>query len=133
MKVMKLYFFCVMATMLSQGLCAQSVHEDPAVTGIMDRFIEYNHTHEETRGWRIQILSTTDRRTMESMEGKFNRLYPRYKLIFEHQNPFYNLKTGAFLSQQDARPMLKKLQADFPGAFLVTDKFEIAEVLDYLD
>jgi hypothetical protein len=112
---------------------AQSITEDPAVSRMMEKFIEYNRANTLVRGWRIQILSTTDRRMMESMQSKFRNRYPEYTLHFEHQNPYYHLKTGAFLTQQDARPMLKKMQHEFPGAFIVTDEFEIAEVLEYLE
>jgi hypothetical protein len=116
---------------LGNGLRAQVITEEPLVTELMDRFVAYNRANTEVRGWRIQVLSTTDRRMMESTQSTFKRKYPEYKLIFEHQNPFYSLKTGAFLTQQDARPMLRKLQREFKGSFVVTDKFEIAEVLDY--
>ena len=112
---------------------AQSVAEDPAVSNMMANFIQYNKENSEIRGWRIQILSTTDRRMMESTQSKFRNKYPEYVLLFEHQNPYYHLKTGAFVSQPEARPMLKRLQHDFPGAFLVTDNFEISEVLNYLE
>lgn len=123
-------------TVLSLCLCcqlavAQSVTEDPEVSRMMENFIQYNKANTKVRGWRIQILSTTDRRVMEDTQGRFRRLYPEYQILFVHQNPYYHLRTGAFLTQQDARPMLKKLQKDFPGAFMVSDEFEIVEVLNY--
>lgn len=115
----------------SDGSRAQTVMEEPSIRELMARFEEYNRANTEVRGWRIQVLSTTDRRMMESTQYKFKRRYPEFELIFEHRDPFYNLKTGAFLSQQDTRPMLRKIQRDFPGAFVMTDKFEISEVLEY--
>jgi len=96
--------------MCGVSVSAQSVTEDPAVSRMMENFIEYNRANTLVRGWRIQILSTTDRRMMESTQSKFKNRYPDYTLRFEHQNPYYHLKTGAFISQQDARPMLKKMQ-----------------------
>ena len=115
----------------SGSLAAQHITEEPMITELMTRFEMYNRANTEVRGWRIQVLSTTDRRMMESTQSEFRRKYPQYELTFEHRDPFYNLRTGAFLSQQDTRPMLRKLQRDFPGAFAVTDRFEIAEVLKY--
>jgi len=117
--------------MTFNGLKAQTIVEEPAIRELMARFEAYNRANTEVRGWRIQVLSTTDRRMMESTQTQFKRKYPEYELIFEHHDPFYNLKTGAFLSQQDTRPMLRKIQRDFPRAFVVTDKFEISEVLEY--
>ena len=113
------------------GMDAQVIREEPAISELVDRYVAYNLEHTEIRGWRIQILSTTERRIMESTESKFKLTFPEYRVLFEHQDPYYHLKTGAFLTQQDARSMLRKIQESFPGAFLVTDKFEVAEVLDY--
>ncbi|HLF65067.1 MAG TPA: SPOR domain-containing protein [Saprospiraceae bacterium] len=112
---------------------AQSIFEEPAVTRMMASFIEYNRANTQVRGWRIQIISTTDRRVMEDVQSRFKRRYPEFELLFVHQNPYYHLKTGAFLSQQDARPLLKKLQRDFPAAFMVSDEIQITEVLTYLN
>lgn len=127
--------FMVTVFVITSFVCvhAQSIVEDPAITRVMMSFVEYNTTHTEVRGWRIQIMSTTDRRIMEETQSRFKRRYPEYELMFQHQNPYYHLKTGAFLTQPDARPFLKKLQHDFPGAFLVSDEFEISEVLNYLE
>lgn len=130
---MKSFCFYIFLSALSTQLQAQTLVEDPAITRMMNSFVEYNRANTEVRGWRIQIMSTTDRRVMEDTQAKFKRIYPEYELLFEHQNPYYHLKTGAFLTQQDARPLLKKLQRMFPGAFVVTDEFEISEVLNYLE
>jgi hypothetical protein len=129
MKIILISLFVVMTFRLG----AQSITEEQAITHMMQSFVEYNKANTHVRGWRIQILSTTDRRVMESTQAKFKRLYPEYELQFVHQNPYYHLRTGAFLTQQDARPMLRKMQRNFAGAFIVTDEFEIHEVLSYLD
>jgi hypothetical protein len=112
---------------------AQTLVEDPEITTLMESFTAWSMANTQVRGWRIQILSTTDRRVMEETQSRFQRTYPEYKLIFTHQNPYYHLRTGAFLSQMDSRPLLKKLQRHFPGAFVVADEIEVAETLDYLE
>lgn len=128
---MKTYLILAVLLCCTYRSDAQLITEDPAITALMDRFVEFNFSNPVVRGWRIQILSTTDRRIMESTQSRFKTVYPEYKLQFEHQIPYYHLKTGAFLTQQDARQMLKKLQDNFSGAFIVTDQFEISEVLEF--
>jgi hypothetical protein len=123
----------VVCCIAGSALHGQSVNEDPAITRMMESFVQSNKAQSKIRGWRIQITSTTDRRVMEDTQSRFRRIYPEYELLFVHQNPYYHLRTGAFVMQQDARPMLKKLQKDFPGAFIVSDEFEIIEVLNYLE
>jgi SPOR domain len=129
---MKLFINIFFVFLCCCSLSAQSITEDPAITQLMQSYVSYNQANSTVRGWRIQIMSTTDRRVMEETQSKFKRLYPEYELLFEHQNPYYHLKTGAFLSQLDTRPMLKTMQRQFPGAFVVADEFEMAEVLNYL-
>lgn len=119
------------AILLTCSLSAQQVTEEPAVTRMMENFIAFNKEHQTVRGWRVQILVTTDRRQMEQVRSRFKRLYPGYELHFTHENPYYHLKTGAFLTQQSARPVLQELRKDFPGAFLVAGEIELKEVLLY--
>lgn len=118
----------VFGAALSHG---QSLQEDPGITRMMSEFIAYNKSHQEIRGWRVQILVTTDRRQMENARANFRARYPDYELIFTHENPFYHLKTGAFMTQGHARPFLRTLQRHFPSAFIVADEIELSEVLTY--
>lgn len=109
----------------------QTLQEDPGIARMMSEFVAYNKGHQEIRGWRVQILVTTDRRLMENARAKFRARYPDYELLFTHENPFYHLKTGAFLTQSRARPFLRTLQRHFPSAFIVADEIELSEVLIY--
>lgn len=127
---MRLTILCI-ATFLTYSLSAQQITEEPAVTRMMENFVAFNKAHQTVRGWRVQILVTTDRRQMERVRSRFERLYPGYELHFTHENPYYHLKTGAFLTQHSARPILQGLRRDFPGAFLVAGEITLKEVLLY--
>lgn len=107
----------------------QSIVEDPSITRMMEDFVRFNRAHQTIRGWRVQVLVTTDRRQMESAKARFERLYPENKLMFSHENPFYHLKTGAFQSRERARPFLRSIRKVFPSAFLVSDDIELTEIL----
>jgi hypothetical protein len=110
---------------------AQQITEEPAITTMMENYINYNQANKHMRGWRIQILVTTDRRQMENARSRFEYKYPDYPIKFSHSNPFYHLQTGAFITRQEARPLLKIIQRDFQSAFLVTDDFEVTELMEY--
>ncbi len=122
-----IFVFCL----LSSGVSAQNIQEPPSIIQMMSSFVQYNNSHQQVRGWRVQVLVTTDRRQMERARSKFKRVYPDYELLFSHENPFYHLKTGAFQSRDKARPFLRKLQKDFPSAFIVADEVEVSEILTY--
>jgi hypothetical protein len=105
--------------------------EDPHITSLMERWTEYNKDHQEVRGWRIQILASIDRRQMESARRTFENRYPDYPVIFVHNEPYFHLKVGAFLTMQKAQALLKKLQEDYPQAIPVTDLLKVEELLLY--
>ena len=125
------YCLLCFALFLGHGTCAQAIEEDAGVSTMMRQYVAYNQGHQEVRGWRIQILVTTDRRLMDRTKSTFERNYPDYDLDFTHENPFYHLKTGAFVTQQSARPFLSKMREEFSGAFIVSDQITLSEVLKY--
>ena len=105
--------------------------ESPEITSLMQRWKAYNLEHQELSGYRIQILATVDRRQMESVRHKFENLYPEYPIHTTHNDPYFQLKTGAFLTMQKAQAFLKMMQKEYPAAIPVTDEIEMDELLLY--
>ena len=110
---------------------AQTIVEEPLISSMMQSYVDYNRNNTEMRGWRIQLVATTNKRQMESAKRKFDSTYPEYELIYNHEPPFFHLKTGAFLKKQNALPFLIKMKKSYPGAFLVADELEVHELLRY--
>ena len=65
-----------------------SVSEEPAITSLMQKYVETNRQETIVRAWRIQILTTNDRRTMETGIKKFELLYPEVNYTWEHNPPY---------------------------------------------
>jgi hypothetical protein len=105
--------------------------ESPGITSLMSKWKTYNLEHQEITGYRIQILATVDRRQMESLQRRFENLYPDYPLHVHHNEPYYHLKVGAFQTMQKAQAFMKKLQSDYPSALPVTDQLKVEELLLY--
>ena len=105
--------------------------EQPQVTNLMDRWTAYNLEKTEVGGWRIQLLATIDRRQMEKEKRSFEYKYPDYPTHMVNNQPYFHLKTGAFLTSQKAQAFLKKLQRDYPGAIIVEDMIKTEELLLY--
>lgn len=106
--------------------------EEPQIAALMDRWKAYNLEHkEDIPGWRIQILATVDRRQLETVRRRFERLYPDFPVLFVHNEPFYHLKVGAFLTTLKAQAFQKKMQQEYPQAILVTDRLKVEELLLY--
>jgi hypothetical protein len=105
--------------------------EDPQITSLMNRWKTYNLEHQEIRGYRIQIMASVDRRQIESARRTFENRYPEYPIVFIHNEPYFHLKVGAFMTMQKAQAFLKKMQHDYPQAIPVTDNLKVEELLLY--
>ena len=118
-----------MSTSISYS--SAQIVEEPQITSLMNRWKAYNMEHQEISGFRIQIMASVDRRQMESLKRNFENKYPEYAVVFIHNEPFYHLKVGAFLTMQKTQAFLKKMQHDYPQAIPVTDILKVEELLLY--
>jgi len=107
------------------------IMEPAPVSDLMEQWKNYNLDHHEVRGWRIQLLATVDRRQVETAQRTFENRYPEYPTHVASNQPYFHLKTGAFLTTQKAQAFLKKLQHDYPAAIIVEDEIKSEELLLY--
>lgn len=105
--------------------------EAPEVTSMMDRFIQKNKENTKVKAWQIQIISTDDRRKMESVKAAFQRKYPNLKTSWKHISPFYQLRAGAFKTKTELMPILLQIRDNFPLAVPVLDDIEKSKLLNY--
>ncbi len=106
--------------------------EQATVTDLMERWKLYNvGNNKEVRGFRVQILATTDRRQMETVQREYERRYPDYPVHFAHNEPYWYLKTGAFLTSQKAQAFMKKMAKEYPASLIVMDMIKGEELLLY--
>lgn len=107
------------------------ITEQTHITDLMDRWRIYNMGNKEVRGFRVQILATTDRRHMETVQRAFERKYPDYPVHFAHNEPYWYLKTGAFLTNQKAQAFMKQMSKEYPSSLIVSDLIKGEEFLLY--
>ena len=98
-----------------------NVNEDYPVKLIFQQYVALNKTTASVKGWRIQLIATTDRRKVEEAKENFMTLYPGVNVDWQHDKPYYKLRAGAFLHKLDALRALQKLKLDFPGAYPAND------------
>ncbi len=112
-----IFFFSIQMS-LAQSV---QVNEDYGITRMLER---HSHTHKsktEVSGWRVQILSTTDRMRMEQAKEDFLNNYPAERVEWEHAKPYYRLRVGAFPTKLEAIKLLYELKKDYPSAYPAMD------------
>lgn len=127
---MKKFYLALVLVVLSSYVYAQvTIVEETAVTDLMEQYRRKNITQKTVRGWRIQILTTNDRREMEQGIEKFEMLYPTIKYKWEHNPPYYQVRIGAYELREDLEAALLELKADFPAALPVQAEMEKKELI----
>ncbi len=106
------------------------VNKDARIELLIKKQIQINEetTRDRRRagpGFRIQVISTTDRTKAIAAKTKIYQVYPELKPYFLYQSPYYRLKVGNFKTRTEAEEYLPTLSREFPGtAFIVKDTIE---------
>ena len=118
-----LYLFTVATT------SAQQVKEDPGVKRTRDYYQSYYSQKQTLKGYRIQIVTTTDRRQMEKAINTFRTIHPNIFYEWSHHEPYYKVIVGAYLHKRKAKEALYQFRKDFKGSILVFSDIKKEELI----
>lgn len=78
-----------------------------------------------TKGFRIQVLNTTDRNQALATKSKLLTLYPDQKTYLMYQAPYFKIRIGNFVEKAEADDLKKELARMFPtGVFVIPSDIE---------
>ena len=98
------------------------VNEAPGIGGLVSTWVKSNRTNAHIEGWRVQILSTTDRQQADLAKIKAQGEFPGLYADWVHEKPYYKMRLGACRSKLDAMALLATLRDYYPGAYVTQDK-----------
>ncbi len=99
-----------------------TVKADPRIEKILNRRVEFFNLDSSQQGYRLQIMSITDRKeAMLEMEN-FQLKYPQIPIYLKYDSPNFKLRIGDFSNKIEAHYWFMKLQEDYPHLFVVPDK-----------
>ena len=116
---------CILLALLAgtgRQLCAQEIqiNEDPRVTQLLRNWTNANRANPKVEGWRVQIMSTTDRQQVEESRNRFRLQHPDVPAEWTHEKPYYKLRVGAFRNKLEALAFIAVL-TDYAGAYPARD------------
>lgn len=92
---------------------------------LQDKKIDYHKaTDGEYDGYRIKIHFGADRAKAMEVKSRFMSKYSDYNAYDRYQQPNFVIIVGDFKSKPEAYGFLKKIQSDFPNAFIIKDKIQ---------
>lgn len=116
---------------LNLGFAQGSVqfNESVEVKTLMNDFIIKNRQKTKIRGWRIQLISTPNRRSMDGVRAKFASKYPAMRVTWKHVSPNYQVRIGAYNTKAELMNFLLRLRRDFPMAIPITDDIDKIDLI----
>lgn len=127
--VLAFIFTCTFLVSKAQGKVV--FIEPESLKSIFTNYIAKNQAEKTIKGWRIQIISTADRREMESIRAQFANLYPNMPSAWKHVSPYYHVRVGAFREKIHLLEKLAEIKKDFPAAIPVQDDIAKYDLLNF--
>jgi septal ring-binding cell division protein DamX len=112
-------FFALTSSVQAQGV---SINEDAAVVKLFDQYIKTNQATENVTGWVVQIISTTDRRQMESLVKNFQLKNPNIYIDWVQEKPYYKVYIGGFRTKLEAARLLSQFRGEYTGSFILKNE-----------
>ena len=119
----------LMLTNISNIISQVILNESSSIQSLMDSYKSVKQETDLVKGWRIQIITTDDRRKMEKARNKFSYLYPGMKSTWVHESPYYKVKVGAYKTKMELQGLLSKLKREFRGVIPIVDKINKKDLL----
>jgi hypothetical protein len=99
------------------------------VEALKEKKIEFNRrTNGESDGYRIKIHFSGDKSKARLVQNEFNAKYSDVMSYEEYQQPNFVINVGDFKTKLEAYQFLKKVQLDFPYAFIVKSKIKFIKL-----
>jgi hypothetical protein len=131
---MKLYFSLILFLCLYSNVQAQgkvTFIESDKIKSIFNNYIQKNKANTTIKGWRIQILSTTDRKEMESTRNRFTSSFPNVSNAWKHVSPYYQIRIGAYRTKEELQEFLYEVKKEFPASIAVQDDIEKIDLINF--
>ena len=126
------YITLVIFLMISMISFAQvDVIEDDQVKLMLTNYQSNERAESTIKGYRIQIITTPDRRKMESIRAKFTSMYPNVRMEWEHISPYYQVRVGAYQTKMELMDFMIQLKQDYKDAIPVVSYIEKVELISY--
>lgn len=93
------------------------------VRALQEKKVEYHRrSNGESDGYRIKIHFSADKTKAREVQAKFNSKFSDVPSYEEYQQPNFVINVGDFKTKLEAFELLKRIQVEFPYAFIVKSK-----------
>lgn len=102
---------------------SSAIQTSMKVKALQEKKAEYHRrTNGECDGYRVKIHFSADRSKANEVKARFSSKYNDVPTYEDYQQPNFVVNVGDFKTKLEAYELLKKIQVDFPYAFIVKSK-----------
>lgn len=119
-----LFFTTLFANSYSQDEGIVQIIQDDRIDTLLIRHIELNEQDPQIEGWRINIFfeaGNYSKRLAIEAKSEFVNKYADVPCYLIFQEPYYKVRIGDYRTRMDAEKFLKKIERDYPNAFVIQD------------
>ncbi len=123
-----LFIFCLFGLSFCDAFSQENpnssaIQTSMKVKALQEKKAEYHRrTNGECDGYRVKIHFSADRSKANEVKARFISKYSDVPTHDDYQQPNFVVNVGDFKTKLEAYELLKKIQADFPYAFIVKSK-----------
>lgn len=121
-------FILFLSLMFCNSITAQDnqTQTQLRVRELIEKKAEFHRMNEgEQDGYRIKIHFGVDRDQAKLIRTKFSTKFSEYETYEEYQQPNFVILVGDYRTKLEAFQSLKKIQLEFPNAFIVKNKIKV--------
>jgi hypothetical protein len=104
------------------------ITQDPRLDKMLNWHIESNKRRNGIDGFRLDIFSVTEKEKAFQTKVEFLSRYPENNVYILFIAPNFRVRVGDFRTKNEALKLLKKIQGNYPAAFIVQDKIDFPTV-----
>ncbi len=123
------FIIIILFTSFSSATGQVIIRESSNINSLINSYKNVKQSSDQVKGWRIQIITTDDRRKMETARSKFARLYPSISSTWVHESPYYKVKVGAYKNKMELQGLLLQLKQEFRGVIPIVEKIDKRDLL----
>lgn len=101
-----------------------NINQDPRLEKMLKWHVENNRKRDGMEGFRVEIFFSSALNAKEQalkMKKEFLSKYPDSNVHIKFTAPNFRVRVGDFRIKNEALKLYKKIEADYPGAFIVPD------------
>lgn len=115
-------FNCVML-----GQNQVTYEKEPLIDSIENEYVKSWKTVKYDEGYRIQLVASPTKNGAQKVYNEYTSAFPEVPAYLSYTEPTFRVRVGNFTNRIDAHRFLKRIQPQFPGAFITKDKISFKE------